>query len=399
MAAQPTTPDLSAGLAQTLNESCRCMAVDLDRLRENIQAQAGAEGLASTLFREHPHLFSPTPVFLSKTAAEAMAQVVRAAERVSALAPWQAQALAHAPAIARLQPGNKGVFFGFDFHLTPQGPQLIEINTNAGGGFLNLHLLQLQGSCCEEVSPYLPCPRGVPAIEEIFAEMFRLEWSLAGRTGELGVMAVVDDNPAGQFLYPEFLAAQGLLQRHGLNTVVADAASLRFEQGRLWAGDTAIDLVYNRLTDFYLEEPRHGALKAACENDAVVLTPHPRAHALLAAKRNLTVLCDEAALLAMGARPEEFFFKPNAGYGSRAAYRGDKLTRRVFEELLAGGYVAQRLALPGERHTAAGSPMKMDFRCYAYAGETLLVAARLYQGQTTNMRTPMGGFAAVYTTP
>ena len=38
---------------------------------------------------------------------------------------------------------------------------------------------------------------------------------------------------------------------------------------------------------------------------------------------------------------------------------------------------------------------KMDVRLYTYAGKTLLSAARLYQGQTTNFRTPGGGFAPV----
>ena len=42
--------------------------------------------------------------------------------------------------------------------------------------------------------------------------------------------------------------------------------------------------------------------------------------------------------------------------------------------------------------------MKFDLRAYAYAGETQWVAARLYQGQTTNFRTPGGGFAPVYST-
>ena len=33
----------------------------------------------------------------------------------------------------------------------------------------------------------------------------------------------------------------------------------------------------------------------------------------------------------------------------------------------------------------------------AYRGEALLYAARMYQGQTTNFRTPGGGFAPVLT--
>jgi hypothetical protein len=51
------------------------------------------------------------------------------------------------------------------------------------------------------------------------------------------------------------------------------------------------------------------------------------------------------------------------------------------------------------RNEAGQRPLKLDLRNYVYAGETLLIAARLYQGQTTNFRTPDGGFAPVYVTP
>ena len=40
--------------------------------------------------------------------------------------------------------------------------------------------------------------------------------------------------------------------------------------------------------------------------------------------------------------------------------------------------------------------LKLDVRCYAYDGRVLMLAARLYQGQTTNFRTPGGGFATVF---
>ena len=46
---------------------------------------------------------------------------------------------------------------------------------------------------------------------------------------------------------------------------------------------------------------------------------------------------------------KRYFFKPAAGYGSKAAYRGDKLTRTVWEEILTRPYVAQRLVPPSER--------------------------------------------------
>lgn len=45
------------------------------------------------------------------------------------------------------------------------------------------------------------------------------------------------------------------------------------------------------------------------------------------------------------------FFKPVAGFGSRAAYRGDKLTRGVWQDILAGDYVAQAIVKPSDRST------------------------------------------------
>ena len=61
-----------------------------------------------------------------------------------------------------------------------------------------------------------------------------------------------------------------------------------------------MDLVYNRLTDFYLANPRHHALRAAYERDLAVVTPHPRAHALYADKHNLTLLSDAQTLRELG---------------------------------------------------------------------------------------------------
>jgi hypothetical protein len=95
------------------------------------------------------------------------------------------------------------------------------------------------------------------------------------------------------------------------------------------------------------------------------------------------------------------FFKPARGYGSKAAYRGDKVTRAVWAEIVASGFVAQAFAPPGERMVRVDGVLvarKMDVRLFTYAGEVILVAARLYQGQTTNFRTPGGGFSPVLLT-
>ena len=71
----------------------------------------------------------------------------------------------------------------------------------------------------------------------------------------------------------------------------------------------------------------------------------------------------------------------------------------MFEEILHGGYIAQEIATPSEHLVPVGESeerMKADIRCYVYDRQIKLVAARLYQGQSTNFRTPGGGFAPVF---
>lgn len=256
------------------------------------------------------------------------------------------------------------------------------------------------------------------------------EWRLQRGAAVLRSVAIVDEAPDRQYLYPEFLLFRELLNRHNIEAIICDPRELTASDGRLMHREQPIDFVYNRLTDFSLRLPAHELLKSAYLAGEVVLSPHPRAHALYADKRNLTLLCDAEFLRTTGvdddliatlltgiprtevmtaenrdrmwANRRQLFFKPAAGYGSKATYRGDKVTKRVWEEIAAGTYVAQSLVTPSERHVVVGkvaTTLKVDVRNYAYAGAVKLVAARLYQGQTTNFRTPGGGFAPVLTSP
>ena len=97
--------------------------------------------------------------------------------------------------------------------------------------------------------------------------------------------------------------------------------------------------------------------------------------------------------------PQDAVFKPAGGHGGKAVYRGDKVTKGVWAEIIRGGYVAQEFAAPSERMIKLDGSLqarKTDVRLYVYDGQILLTAARLYQGQTTNLRTPGGGFAPVF---
>src|SRR5579871_6626802 len=83
-----------------------------------------------------PHLFSPATVFLSKKQLADINLLIQTIESIIKLPAYQNKVLTWAPEIAHKNPGINGVFFGYDFHLTPEGPKLIEINSNAGGAAL-----------------------------------------------------------------------------------------------------------------------------------------------------------------------------------------------------------------------------------------------------------------------
>ncbi len=400
-----------------MNEGCDCVALDVAAL------QSGLSGLNEA----HPHLFSEIPVFVSPTHVERMQRIIQAVEDVVKLPGYRETVLRHAPPIARHEPAAQGVLFGFDFHIGADGPKLIEINSNAGGALLNVAVRRAQQACCGEVADYLRRMPGAAELEDQLFAMFLREWRLARGAAPLTSIAIVDQEPLRQYLHPEFLLFQDLFEARGIRALIVDPAELVLARGVLTCRGEPVDLVYNRLTDFYFAgQP---TLAEAYARDAAVFTPDPRAHALYANKENLALLTDPAGLREIGAgaadidtllngiprtkllqRADEawwsdrkqWFFKPAHGFGSRGSYRGDKMTRRVFAEIANGQYVAQQLTPPGERWRAGPGGrqvFKVDVRNYVYEGRTQLMAARLYQGQTTNFRTVGGGFAPVYSLP
>jgi hypothetical protein len=418
------------GTAERLNRACFCITLDRPKLLRSLDAEVGSLGFAAALAKSHPSLLSNVPVFVTPETIIALTQVVAAVEEAVRLPGYRDAAMAWAAPIAATDFGPAGALMGYDFHITEAGPRLIEVNTNAGGAFLNAVLADAQRVCCGE-APLLESLE--PPQREFGVQvgsMFFEEWRRQRGTGRPTTIAIVDDAPEDQYLFPEFRLAKAVLEQQGIVALIADAAALIPDGDGLRFGGRRIDLVYNRLVDFELAEPRHAALRAAYASGGVVVTPNPHVHLLFADKRTLTLLSDSDRLqnwglstvhleALRGAVPatvvvtpgiadslwhdrRSLFFKPARGHGSKAVYRGEKLTRRVWGEILAGDYVAQAYAEPGVRiveRDGIPTTLKVDIRLYTYAGKVMLAAARLYQGQTTNMRTPGGGFAPVLELP
>ena len=415
-------PCVEAVTAEALHRDCFCVAVDPDAMRQQLNGLLALQGTPVRLGDAHAHLFAALPIFVPEHTVRQMEAAVQALSAAVATPAFVEAALAWAPPIAQHDPGSPGGLLGFDFHLGPDGPRLIEINTNPGGLLLNALLAKAQRLCVPSLS--------VPAVAEV-AERAAVaalldEWRGQGGRSADALVAIVDEAPEQQYLYAEFMLFKRALEAQGHRTAICDPGDLSYVDGALRLGEERIGLVYNRLTDFALAAPASQALRFAYLAGAVALSPHPRAHALWADKRNLSLLGDPTflahagqgsdlqALLAevipptvqvteenrerLWATRRQWFFKPAGGYGSRASYRGDKLTHKTWAQMGGQAYVAQAVVPPSERHTGPdATPLKVDLRCYAYRGQALFFAARLYQGQTTNFRTAGGGFAPVLT--
>ncbi len=417
-------------LTDTLNRDCHCISLNKEILRGSLAANLKDAGLPERLLDVHHHLFADSPVFLWQGHINRMAELIRAVKTVANNVNYREAVLAAAPASARQDPGSHGVFFGYDFHLGEEGPQLIEINTNSGGVLLNLYLAAAQQACCTEVLSLLGGSVNVADAEDELINMFKEEWRLQRRNQSLRTIAIVDTEPLTQFLYPEFLLFQSLFERHGITAVISDPRDLNIRESALWVGEQKIDLVYNRLTDFYFQTAETACLLEAYQKGLAVVTPSPHAYALYADKRNLPVLSDPNRLKALGVDDQtietlarsipntvivtqenaaqlwqdrkELFFKPATGHGSRGAYRGAKITHKVWEHIVNSDYVAQAVVPPSERQLLINDQkqsLKLDIRCVSYNGEIQQLSARLYQGQTTNLRTEGGGLATVFATP
>lgn len=204
-----------------------------------------------------------------------MERIVEAIELAAKLPSYQEQALSWAPEIAAFDPGPIGALMGYDFHLGSDGPQLIEVNTNAGGAFLNVLLARAQKRCCNPSEQSAATNQMLDEFEESVFTMFKQEWQRQSAVAMPNRIAIVDNDPKNQFMFLEFQLACQLLQTRGIDTVILDPSELEYVDGTLTAHGQKIDMVYNRLVDFAFE-PDHALLKRAYLEGAVVVTPNPQ---------------------------------------------------------------------------------------------------------------------------
>ena len=304
--------------------------------------------------------------------------------------------------------GQGPLLLSYDVHPAPDGPVLIEVNTNAGGVATAMQAAREINTCCADWEQ--------DVLEGHLLALFQRDL-LGDDPATAGVVAIVDDDLASQALLPEMYALADLIRRRAPSVLVVDAGELSYREGRLRHGAVAIDRVYWRSTDFLIAEPRHAAIRRAVEEGTTVLAPSPQAYGAIADKRRFLEWSQRPELASdpgaghtfrvaetvpMTARTAaewyadraEWVFKPASGYASRGVYVGKSVSRQKLAELPAEAYLAQRYA-PHPVFDRDGHKWKYDIRFYADRGTVIGAAARVFQGQVVGMRKPGSGFAPV----
>ena len=303
---------------------------------------------------------------------------------------------------------SRPLLLSYDVHPSPEGPVLIEVNTNAGGVLTAIQAARVGNDCCADLQQGL--------LEARLLALFRRDL-LSVDAESTGVVAIIDDHLETQALLPEMHALAMLMRPLAQDVLVVDAADLRYSDGRLRHAGRAIDRVYWRSTDFLLTDPAHAAVRRAVLEQTTVLAPSPEAYEAIADKRRFVEWSERSELsrdpssgltfriaqtLPMAGRSteqwyadrREWVFKPVSGYASRGVYVGKSISRRKLEELPAADYLAQRYA-PHPVIDRDGREWKYDVRFFADRGQIIGAAARVFHGQVVGMREPGSGFAPI----
>lgn len=353
-----------------------------------------------------PNLLSPFQIKLEKSINSKIGLSIEAFHALRDLPSYQAYMKRKWGQM--FDPGNNSLFMSYDFHVTPDGNlKLIEINTNAS--FLGLGW---------EMNQFFNLPWNTDFKITDLKNCFQQELAAAGFTKPLQKIIITDEKPNQQRLYLEFVLYREIFKAMGYDCEVADLT----ETTKL----KTAELIYNRSTDFYFEEPLTAALKEIYLSKEAVVSPQPFEYRLLADKENFidwsseefwneiqldekykniiqsvlpkTRVLTETNRDQIWSERKQLFFKPKRAFGSKSAFRGASIAHKAFEDLVKHESLAQELVPPNEltfEMPTGPQKFKYDLRCYAYRNQYQGSVGRLYQGQVTNLRTEGGGFTPV----
>lgn len=300
---------------------------------------------------------------------------------------------------------NASILNSLDVHIDSNDQlKIIEINTNASSFLANAEHYE-----CKKLSTFANAKADLK-------ESFQTAFGSHLKAGNL--FLIVDENPLQQNMYFEFLMFREFLQREfsvACEIASPQELSIDSEHQVIW-NNQKVHGIYNRHTDFYFDHIP--ALKEASGFDKTLISPNPWTYQAIADKNRLVEWSQkelnlphlQKALLKtlrfadfkdaddVWAQRSQFFFKPPNAYGSRSVYKGKSISRTVFNRIYSDEYLAQQIVPAPEvtfNYQNQDHTFKYDLRFYFFAHEKhahiQLAVARLYQGQLTNLQTPLGG--------
>ncbi len=355
------------------------------------------------------HLVSPLELKLPAAILSRAEKAIQAFYRVSRLPAYAGQL--PTDLVGSHSGGHDSVLMAYDFHTTEDGRcYLVEINTN-GAGYLLSSVMQIvkSGTRAEDFGP----------LRELRSS-FEHELKASGIkvSGPSPRVAICDEGVMEQKMYPEFLMYKDFFKSFGWDAEIVEA--------RDFAG--AADVVYNRSTDFYLQSEHSEGTRNAHLKNLSCVTPNPHEYWLLADKERLVQFGLDSFWNAIGGTVEDraaiqevliptfeksqfasldeiweqrksLFFKPKRSHGGKSVYRGESVSRKVFERLVLEDILIQKFSpaqkVPTDDERSVLNNWKFDLRFFVYQDRIQQIVARVYQGQVTNFASPLGGFTFV----
>jgi uncharacterized circularly permuted ATP-grasp superfamily protein len=284
-----------------------------------------------------------------------------------------------------LDPGEPDVVLSrVDAFVTPSGPRFIEINSDAPAGFG-------YGDRMAAVFEELPAFR---AFAQRHAVSYRPSGPALVRAvceaarSEAPLVAIVDWSDVRTRGDQEIL--REAFERTGVRCLLADPRQMDVRQGRLWAGDVPVDVVYRRgvLSELLerADEVRHflrayrerlavfvNSLRCRLSEDKAffaLLTDETFAHLMTPAERELVTRAvpwtrrleerrtwhagEEVDLVPhVVERRESLVLKPAHGYGGRSVHVGSETPASVWEDAVRSALtepwvVQERVSIPEE---------------------------------------------------
>jgi len=376
---------------------------------------------------------SPFVVNISEQLFKQIKDTVQLFYRLSHLKAYSQSIQTEKPEYLNTSPSS--VLMSYDFHIdSHHGLKLIEINTHSSGYLVSEVVDQVHGikgldscgSCSETV--VVDKIHGIKVLGSnaliSLKRSFELEWQGFSNSNKPPLeLLIVDEAIKDQKMYIEFLMYRDFFKKMGWSARLSEIKDLKLNgEGLLVDSDQKkIQMIYNRCTDFYFDH--WPVLKKAFLDQVSCISPHPGEYLLLADKRRFCELSSDDFLEKVGLSPEEkhqikkvipftavssffsledlwlrrkkLFFKPMRGYGGKSVYRGKSISKVVFNRLIKEEALCQELVPPPVFTDPFGVKWKYDIRAYVYRDQVQKLAARVYQGQLTQFRVPLSGFATV----